>query len=464
MKQSERASIMRIITDLIEADGIIDTREISFLQSLRKKYGIKKEDEELAASYTLAKALDELSASDNGLKTDLLGDFMNVAMSDDFCAREEALFILAIRNCLSADTDRQVSVLSIDTSSLNFEESQIIYVESEYDETINRQIESHYREICTEVRLSGFDFVYLPKLSEHYRSIPEADLLYMSEFLYPKASEERLRLIAHHLRDLSTANFCKEQLAAKLNVGELECVNPSVMMKIGNSSVNDRQIGNFLLVEIDDDVLQSIRDILDLFSENYHNDHLNYLKEEKGRFVYRGFYKQVFDILMLRKGVRSCVVVDTLAEQIRFPEADAKIEGVHRREKALYALFLMESRCGGINFSKPASAKQLERHEKRMAAIQQKYNAIYRMFGGGEEKIPDIVNSDIRNPMVSRLKRQIQKLGAVLYNVEDYTIKRNQFGNYGVGIPADLCCCCDDEETDVVPLSESERWRRISAL
>ena len=50
MRQSERASIMRIVTDLIEADGILDTREIRFLETLRSKYGIKKEDEVRAAS------------------------------------------------------------------------------------------------------------------------------------------------------------------------------------------------------------------------------------------------------------------------------------------------------------------------------------------------------------------------------------------------------------------------------
>lgn len=42
---------------------------------------------------------------------------------------------------------------------------------------------------------------------------------------------------------------------------------------------------------------------------------------------------------MLRKGVKSSVVIDTLKEQIYFPEADVKLEKIHRREKALYALF-----------------------------------------------------------------------------------------------------------------------------
>lgn len=96
MKQAERASIMRIVSDLIEADGIIDTRELLFLDSLREKYGIKKEDEILAASYTFADALNELQKSDDSLKHDLIGDFNQVAMSDDYCAREEALLILPL--------------------------------------------------------------------------------------------------------------------------------------------------------------------------------------------------------------------------------------------------------------------------------------------------------------------------------------------------------------------------------
>ena len=68
MRQSERASIMRIVTDLIEADGILDTREIRFLETLRSKYGIKKEDEVRAASLSLSQAFNELSNS--GLQQD----------------------------------------------------------------------------------------------------------------------------------------------------------------------------------------------------------------------------------------------------------------------------------------------------------------------------------------------------------------------------------------------------------
>ena len=42
MKQTERASIFRVVSDLIKADAIIDTREMEKLDSIRDKYAIKK--------------------------------------------------------------------------------------------------------------------------------------------------------------------------------------------------------------------------------------------------------------------------------------------------------------------------------------------------------------------------------------------------------------------------------------
>lgn len=464
MRQSERASIMRIVSDLIEADGIIDTREIIFLDSLREKYGIKKEDEELASSLTFANALNELIQSDDSLKHELIGDFNQMAMSDDFCAREEALLILALRCCLSINIGSTVSVLSADTSDIKFEDTQILYVESEFDKTVNEQIQKFYREICNEIRLAGFDFVYLPKIAEHYQSISEEDLYQIANFLYPKVSYERLLVIVGQLRNLSTARFCKDQLAAKLNVKELGLINSSFMIKIGESLVNDKSVSNFLVVEIEDDVLGTIRKILDLLAENYHNLRLNYLKEETGRFIFRGFYKQIFDILMLRKGVKSSVLLDTMKEQISFPEADAKLEKIHRREKALYALFLMESVSGGINFNKPTTAKQLERYEKRMAALMKKYQIIYKKFGGEADKAPNILDYATRAPMIALLKKQILKLSDVLFHADDYVIQKNMYGNYGVRISSDLMTYRDDPDEGIKHLSESEEWQRISAL
>lgn len=321
-----------------------------------------------------------------------------------------------------------------------------------------------YREICSEVRLAGFEIVYLPKVSEHYCSIIEADLLRIAEFLYPKVSTERLHVIIRQMQNLSTESFCNNQLATKLSIKELRTINPSFLIKIGESTVSEQKMSNFLLVEIEENPLYTIRKIMDLLSECYHNLRLNYIQESNGRFIFTGYYKQIFDILMLRKGVRSAVVLDPLRERIYFPEADAKIEKIHRREKALYALFVLESASGGINFNKPQTPKQMDRYEKRMKAIMRKYQLIYSMFGGEKGKAPNIEIPEIRLPMISLLKKQISKLSDVLYHAEDYMIQRNIYGNYAVNIPTSLCCCCGFEKIDIQPISDSEEWMKISAL
>lgn len=464
MKQEERASIIRIVSDLIQADGILDTREIDFLDDLRDKYGITKEDEILAESLSLAKALKVIAATEENIKHSLMNAFHRITMSDYYCAKEEALLLIALRLVLTLNTLYEASVLSFDSSVLSFENSQILYLESEFDEKTNKLMKQFYREICSEIRLSGFELVYLPKVSEHYGCIAETDFLRIAEFLYPKVSEERLSSIIKQMQNLSTSSFCNEQLATKLSMKELRTIHPSFLIKIGESAIGERRNANFLLVEIADSPLDTIRYVMDLFAEYYHNLQINYIQEAKGRFILTGYYRLIFDILMLRKGVRSSIVLDPLRERIYFPEADAKIDKIHRREKALYALFMLESPSGGINFNKPESPKQLERYQKRMKAIIRKYQLIYRMFGGEEEKAPNIEIPEIRLPMISLLKKQLSKLDKVLYHVDDYMIHRNIYGNYSVSIPSSMCYCCGFHQADIKALSESEEWMKISAL
>ena len=301
-------------------------------------------------------------------------------------------------------------------------------------------------------------------MAEHYRTVPDEDFLNIAGFLYPSASQNRIEFVIKQLQRLSTSEFCKDQLVGKLGVKDFSLINPALMINIGSSSVRDKEISNFILIFLDKDVLNSIRNILDLFSEYYHTLRLNYLKEEKGRFIFTGFYKQVFDIYMLRKGIKSSVVIDVYRQSIRFPEADLKLEKLHRREKALYALFILESASGGINFSKPATPRMLVKYQRRMVAVQEKYRLIYKKFGGEPEKAPNISVSEIRLPMIALIKRQLKEIGDVLYHVDDYIIQRNMFGNYCINIPPALCCFCGVNASDIYKLSDSEEWQRISAL
>ena len=150
---------MRILSDMISADEIIDAREISFLYSLKEKYNIKKDDEFQSVSMTLSQAVSILKESPEGMVHDLLGDLTRVAMSDDYCARAEALLLLSLVITLTGSLGVDADIVSVDASGLNIEGAQMLYIESSYDEQVNAIIEDHYRELYSEAQLSGFDFL-----------------------------------------------------------------------------------------------------------------------------------------------------------------------------------------------------------------------------------------------------------------------------------------------------------------
>ena len=106
---------------------------------LRKKYAITREDEICAADYTLSQALKHITSADDATKHTFMQDFIQITMSDDFCAREEALLLMALRLMLTIDLPCEVSILSFDSSVINFENSQILYLESEFDKEVNEQ-------------------------------------------------------------------------------------------------------------------------------------------------------------------------------------------------------------------------------------------------------------------------------------------------------------------------------------
>lgn len=94
MRQIERASVVRIVSDLIKADGIIDIREIDFFDALKEKYGIIEEDEIFAESCTLSQSLSVIANFDEKDGHSLMNDFWKTTMSDDFVQKKKPYYYL----------------------------------------------------------------------------------------------------------------------------------------------------------------------------------------------------------------------------------------------------------------------------------------------------------------------------------------------------------------------------------
>jgi hypothetical protein len=153
--------------------------------------------------------------------------------------------------------------------------------------------------------------------------------------------------------------------------------------------------------------------------------------------MYYGFYKQLFDVYVIQKGVRSNLLIDLVGERILLPGLGREIKGLHRRDKALYALLLMEGERGGLDFSLPKTLRQKQAYERRMAEIQAKYTQLYQAFNGDKGTVPNLEIPEIRRPIVSNIRRRIKEISSVLHNPEDYNVSTDSQGYLCVNLPAE---------------------------
>lgn len=463
MLRVHKVAIARIFADLIKADRIIDTGEMECWNRVCAKYSIDKEIETEAQSVSFADALNAICNSGvQGLKEDLLGDCRSMTVSDGFCAHSEALLMIALILMLDASQPFRVDVYSIPKASFNIDIATSLYVESEFDPATNEAIRVNYRSLFKEFQLVGFHFVYPPKIIEHYQNTDPTLFHQILSFLAPSMSEAGIENAYKSLMKMTTAVFCKDLLCNKCGISDLRDTFPSLLIKIGNSFVGEDAYANYLKIEVDVDILTTVQSFVDRFSDMLSGDvHVvNTSEERDSQFHFHGFYKQLLDIFLIRKNIRSHILIDPYKEEIFFPDVDAKASGLHRRERALYALLLCSGK-EGVNFNLPRSADGLEKYKRRIEAIQAKYCTIYSMFGGESESAPDLSIPEIRRPIFSCLKRSLRSIPS-LYNPEDYNVTKNRDGIFSVNVDDNMVFVTELDSSEPVQLRDSKLFKRFT--
>ena len=467
MTHKERTAIVRILRDLIKADAIIDSDEIQKYTQLRHRYKITRDEEVASVTMPLADAVGVLAKSQQALRQSLLQTFTDIVLSDGFCAAEEALMLVSLMYCLKEEYRGMAEVYSVYAPEVAIEDHQVVYVEAKYDELVNQDIARNYRSIDRELHLAGFDFSYIPNITEHFRNTDLSLFKEVSRFLAPTIAEDKVEDLVAHLVAVTTAEYCADQLVNRLGMAGLRDASPSLLIKIGNTYVGDRPYINFLRIAVDDDVLPLVQRFVDTYTALLSSDMrmVRHSHEDPGQFMYYGFYKQLFDVYVIQKGVRSNLLIDFVSERILLPGLGREIKGLHRRDKALYALLLMEGDRGGLDFSLPKTLRQKQAYERRMAEIQAKYTLLYQAFNGDKGTVPNLEIPEIRRPIVSNIRRRIKDISDVLHNPEDYNVSTDSQGHLCVNLPAewvDVREFCGSDTTEV-PLRESDVYRRVEA-
>ena len=438
MDPIDRAAITRVVVDLLKADDVIVGREMKSYQRLRLQYELGRHSDIESNVITLAQAVEILERMPVEERAELAANISSLFQSEREETAEKSLIMLALYLCLD-DRIVKSDILSVPGTADWIAEGQILYVESLYNPAINKSIRENLSLITELFRSCGLEFIYIPEIIRHYTGLSRQFLIDVLTMLSPAQSPESINDLVTRIEHIGTDRFCVEQLHHKLGFESMLDTPPALVMRLNRSKVANEIATNFLRVELDDNVVERVRYITDIFkTEGTHSAiEPRALELDCNSFIYSGFYRQFFEILLMHRSVVCHVLIDLVHSRISFPEIEATLNGLHRKEKALYTLFVFEIANGGVNFSPPVLARQIPKFNKRMELIQRRYALIYQAFGGEAESAPDITKSEIRLPMISGIKRAINKYSDKIYKSDDFLVGREK-SVYGICADPDL--------------------------
>lgn len=429
-KEIHKTALAKVLSDLIQSDGIVNQGEMDCLTHVFEVLNITAASTKKSANLSLSNALFYLKSLGNVEKMAILKIMQQLSMSDDSLDPNESLLISAMLLSIQIDLpethDIHASLVSIPNLAFDTQNA-VLYVESNFDTETNTKIEKEYDKICDLLKKSNREFFYLPKVLQEMSSkrITFHDTL---SYLEPTLSDGQLALINTNIDMMTTADLSKEIFLNYLNINGFNLEKPCFFFKISNKMPSRFQ--NFLILEIDNDPLQTLQQFYQL------NDNTTQLKpngltdkekrslnrlnakanhEQKDEVQYTGFHKVIIDTLLKYNGSQGISRI-FVAESGNIYLTDRNNIEVKMSSisKALYILFLLHEEGIKLNY--------LVDHKKQLYKIYRQIST----YGEDEllrtavENIIDVTGTTM-SANISRIKKAfVSVLGddATLYLIQ----------------------------------------------
>ena len=429
-KETHKTALAKVLSDLIQSDGIVNQGEMDCLTHVFKVLNITASSTKKSADLSLSNALFYLKSLGNVEKMAILKILQQLSLSDDSLDPNESLLIsamlLSIQIDLPETQDIHANLVSIPNLAFDTQNA-VLYVESAYDTNVNAKIEQEYDAICNLLKDSNRDFFYLPKVMQEMsrKSNTFHDTL---SYLEPTLTDEQLDLINTNIRLMTTADLSKEIFLNYLNINGFLLEKPCFFFKISNKMPSRFQ--NFLILEIDSDPLQTLQQFYKLNSSitklkingltDKEKRSINKLSlkakhEEKDEVQYTGFHKVIIDTLLKYNGSQGISRIFVAENGSIYLTDRNNIEvKMSSISKALYILFLLHAEGIKLNY--------LVDHKQQLYKIYRQIStyAEDELLQTAVENIIDITGTTM-SANISRIKKAfVSVLGddATLYLIQ----------------------------------------------
>ena len=298
---------------MIKADNIIEETEIQDMKRLMSDYSLTHQDMEAARNIKFADAVSVLRELTPRQRKEFGKKIYGIAQSDNVCVPREALLLIALKYCLLND-DKQPAdgkplakpyLVSCPTGEAGLNDPYMVYIESSYDVAMNEQLERNFRLLVTLSRLSGFNFIYIPKMVQEFQNMRKEYVLDVISYMAPNLDQSFIRGVYDRLCRMTTVEFFRNVLYERLQVQIPHNIAPSLLINIGTSVVPYcsaagpvQYYTEFLCIPITTDILTLVEGILGYYQSRVSIRQTITYGNANGQFKYFGFYKALFDFLI----------------------------------------------------------------------------------------------------------------------------------------------------------------------
>ena len=263
-REIHKTALAKVLSDLVQCDGIVNQGEIDFLQQVYALFNITLTSRKKATNLSLSEAVNMLSSLGNQEKIAILRVFQRLSLSDDSLDPSESLLITALLLSIGIELPETQGLNAnfVSIPSLSFDtRNAVLYVEPTYNRKVNACIKRDHEAICKLLHQSQREFFYLPKAIDDLKSKKKTFRNTLS-YIEPTLSEAQLDLIDKHLPKLDSVFLSKEIFLNYLNANGLKINKPSFFLKIGNMKPGIYQ--DFLILETGNTPLQTLERLVQL--------------------------------------------------------------------------------------------------------------------------------------------------------------------------------------------------------
>lgn len=426
-KDNAKIAFAKVLSDLIQSDGIVNQGEIECLHHIFMTTGIDNSHLKRSSMMTLSHAVSVLQHCGPMEKAAIRQAIRQLSIADGDIDPNESVLItaltLAIDITLPEAKGLHAELVSIPDLSFDIRNT-VVYVESSYHKTINAAIRKDYEAICLLLEKHGKQLFYLPTVMSELRRKKKTFLQTLT-YLEPLLTDSQLHLIEHDMKHFNCSMLSQEIFLNYLNSRGFKLNSPAFLFKIDNQKASFYQ--DFLVLSIDRYPLETLNQFYKL------NDSLLQLPEGEhiaDELAYNGLHKIIIDTILKYHSYnglsRLLVSEDGRLYLIDRNRTEVKMQTIAR---ALYILYLRHEEGIALTALGDHREELLE-----IYAMISNYNNTEKLRQTVDNLV-DFVGSTI-NPLLSRIKRAFTSL--LGEQAKDYLIEGRVRDKKRINLPRNM--------------------------